>query len=125
MQALLVDESDERKAFRVARQAGIYDAKVVMPSKFANRSSPEARELSPNSSAAIVLLQSTIFVPNSVTRSRRKPRTNVSPTGSRMTKDGMLLTDGEIVRKRPVEAINFKIGPTDHDDAQLDCRTCP
>lgn len=40
MQALLVDESDERKAFRVSRQAGVYEAKVVMPSKFSNRGSP-------------------------------------------------------------------------------------
>jgi chromosome segregation ATPase len=33
MQALLVDQADERQAFRVSRQAGVYEAKVVMPSE--------------------------------------------------------------------------------------------
>lgn len=111
MQALLVEESDERKAFRVSRQAGIYDAKVVMPSKFANRSSPKhgtvAELISGHSAAAVNYLRSKFG-----DTQRAQTEDQCFAHRFAMTKDGMLLTDGEIVRKRPVEAINFKIGPT-------------
>lgn len=111
MQALLVDEADERKAFRVSRQAGVYEAKVVMPSKFSNRSSPRrgavAELISGNSTAAVNYLRSKFG-------DTQQAETEDECFSHRfaMTKDGMLLADGEMVRKRPTDPALFKIGPT-------------
>ena len=111
MQALLVDESDERKAFRVSRQAGVYDAKVVMPSKFAHRGSPRrgtvAELISGNSTAAVNYLHSKFG-----DTQRAETENECFAHRFAMTKDGMLLTDGEMVRKRPTDPAYFKIGPT-------------
>ena len=111
MQALLVDETDERKAFRVSRQAGVYEAKVVMPSKFSNRSSPRrgtvAELISGNSAAAVNYLRSKFG-----DTQRADTEDECFAHRFAMTKDGMLLTDGEMVRKKPVDPAFFKIGPT-------------
>jgi chromosome segregation protein len=111
MQALLVDESDERKAFQVSRQASIFEAKVVMPSKFVNRISPKrgtvAELISGNSVAAVNYLRSKFG-----DIQRAKTEDECFAHRFAMTKDGMLLTDGEMVRKRPVDPLHFKIGPT-------------
>ncbi len=110
MQALLVDEADERKAFRVSRQAGVYEAKVVMPSKFSNRSSPRrgavAELISGNSTAAVNYLRSKFG-------DTQQAETEDECFSHRfaMTKDGMLLADGEMVRKRPTDPVLFQIGP--------------
>ncbi|MEE5091274.1 SbcC/MukB-like Walker B domain-containing protein [Xanthomonas euvesicatoria] len=109
MQALLVDEADERKAFRVSRQAGVYEAKVVMPSKFSNRPrrGAVAELISGNSTAAVNYLRSKFG-------DTQQAETEDECFAHRfaMTKDGMLLADGEMVRKRPTDPALFKIGPT-------------
>lgn len=111
LQALLVDEADERKAFRESRQASIYDAKVVRPSKLANRGSPRrgavAELISGNSAAAVNYLRSKFG-------DTQRARTEDECFAHRfaMTKDGMLLSDGEMVRKKPTDPAVFKIGPT-------------
>lgn len=111
MQALLVDESDERTAFRVSRKAGVYDAKVVMPSKFSNRGSPRrgtvAELISGHSAAAVNYLRSKFGETQ-----RAETEDECFAHRFAMTKDGMLLTDGEMVRKRPTDPGYFKIGPT-------------
>lgn len=111
MQALLVDEADERKAFRVSRQTGVYDAKVVMPSKFSNRSSPRrgavAELISGQNTAAVNYLRSKFG-----DTQRAQTEDECFAHRFAMTKDGMLLTDGEMVRKRPADPAYFKIGPT-------------
>lgn len=111
MQALLVDEADERKAFRVSRQAGIYEAKVVMPSKFSSRGSPKrgavAELISGNSSAAVNYLRSKFG-----DTQRAETEDECFAHRFAMTKDGMLLADGEMVRKKPANPALFKIGPT-------------
>ncbi|HFF2829687.1 TPA: SbcC/MukB-like Walker B domain-containing protein [Stenotrophomonas maltophilia] len=111
MQALLVDEADERKAFRVSRHASIYEAKVVMPSKFSSRPSPKpgtvAELISGNNAAAVNYLRSKFG-------DTRQAETEEECFAHRfaMTRDGMLLADGEMVRKRPTDPALFKIGPT-------------
>lgn len=109
MQALLVD--DERKAFRVSREASVYEAKVVMPSKFANRASPRrgtvAELISGNSVAAVNYLRSKFG-----DTQRAETEDECFAHRFAMTKDGMLLTDGEMVRKHPTNPAVFKIGPT-------------
>ncbi|WP_266171218.1 SbcC/MukB-like Walker B domain-containing protein [Dyella subtropica] len=111
MQALLVEEADERKAFRVSRQAGVYEAKIVMPSKFSNRPSPKrgtvAELISGNSTAAVNYLRSKFG-------DTQQAETEDECFAHRfaMTKDGMLLADGEMVRKKPTNPALFKIGPT-------------
>jgi energy-coupling factor transporter ATP-binding protein EcfA2 len=109
MQALLVDETDERKAFRVSRQAGVYEAKVVMPSKFSSRGSPRrvAELISGNSSAAVNYLRSKFG-----DTQRAETEDECFAHRFAMTKDGMLLADGEMVRKKPADPALFKIGPT-------------
>lgn len=111
MQALLVDENDERKAFRVSRQAGVYEAKVVMPSKFSNRGSPRrgtvAELISGNSAAAVNYLRSKFG-----DTQRAETEDECFAHRFAMTKDGMLLADGEMVRKKPTDPAFFKIGPT-------------
>lgn len=111
MQALLVDQADERQAFRVSRQAGVYEAKVVMPSKFSNRSSPRrgavAELISGNSTAAVNYLRSKFG-----DTQRAETEDECFAHRFAMTKDGMLLTDGEMVRKKPTDPAFFKIGPT-------------
>jgi len=111
MQALLVDETDERKAFRVSRQAGVYEAKVVMPSKFSSRGSPRrgavAELISGNSSAAVNYLRSKFG-----DTQRAETEDECFAHRFAMTKDGMLLADGEMVRKKPADPAFFKIGPT-------------
>lgn len=111
MQALLVDESDERTAFRVSRKAGVFDAKVVMPSKFSNRGSPRrgtvAELISGHSAAAVNYLRSKLG-----DTQRADTEDECFAHRFAMTKDGMLLTDGEMVRKRPTDPAYFKIGPT-------------
>ncbi|PPU07745.1 SbcC/MukB-like Walker B domain-containing protein [Xanthomonas arboricola] len=111
MQALLVDEKDERKAFRVSRQAGVYEAKVVMPSKFSSRGSPRrgavAELISGNSSAAVNYLRSKFG-----DTQRAETEDECFAHRFAMTKDGMLLADGEMVRKKPADPALFKIGPT-------------
>ncbi|WP_175779630.1 SbcC/MukB-like Walker B domain-containing protein [Burkholderia anthina] len=111
MQALLVDEIDERKAFRVSRQAAIYDAKVVMPSKFSSRSSPRrgavAELISGNSAAAVNYLRSKFG-----DTQRAETEDECFAHRFALTKDGMLLADGEMVRKKPGNPALFKIGPT-------------
>jgi chromosome segregation protein len=111
MQALLVDEADERKAFRLARQAGVYEAKVVLPSKFYNRNSPKqgavAELISGNNEVAVNFLRSKF----GETR-RAETEDECFALRFAMTKDGMLLTDGEIVRKKLIDPAFFKIGPT-------------
>jgi chromosome segregation protein len=111
MQALLVEEDDEREAFRVSRQAGVYEAKVVMPSKFANRSSPKrgtvAELISGNSVAAVNYLRSKFG-----DSQRAETEDECFAHRFAMTKDGMLLADGEMVRKKPTDPAVFKIGPT-------------
>lgn len=111
MQALLVDEADERKAFRVSRQAGVYEAKVVMPSKFSNRGSPRrgavAELISGNSVAAVNYLRSKFG-----DTQRADTEDECFTHRFAMTKDGMLLADGEMVRKKPTDPALFKIGPT-------------
>lgn len=111
MQALLVDEDDERKAFRISRQAGVYDAKVVMPSKFSNRGSPRrgavAELISGNSAVAVNYLRSKFG-----DTQRADTEDECFAHRFAMTKDGMLLADGEMVRKRPTDPALFKIGPT-------------
>jgi chromosome segregation protein len=111
MQALLVDEADERKAFRVSRQAGVYEAKVVMPSKFSNRGSPRhgtvAELISGNSAAAVNYLRSKFG-----DTQRADTEDECFAHRFAMTKDGMLLADGEMVRKKPTNPAYFKIGPT-------------
>lgn len=111
MQALLVDEGDEREAFRAYRKARIYEAKVVMPSKFVGRGSPKrgtvAELISGNNVAAVNYLRSKFG-----DTQRAETEDECFAHRFAMTKDGMLLADGEIVRKRPTDPINFKIGPT-------------
>lgn len=111
MQALLVDEADERKAFRVSRQAGVYEAKVVMPSKFSNRGSPRhgavAELISGNSVAAVNYLRAKFG-----DTQRADTEDECFTHRFAMTKDGMLMADGEMVRKKPVDPAFFKIGPT-------------
>lgn len=111
MQALLVEERDERKAFGTYRKARIYEAKVVMPSKFAGRGSPKrgtvAELISGNNVAAVNYLRSKFG-----DSQRAETEDECFAHRFAMTKDGMLLADGEIVRKRPTDPINFKIGPT-------------
>lgn len=111
MQALLVDETDERKAFRVSRQAGVYEAKVVMPSKFSNRGSPRrgavAELISGNSVAAVNYLRAKFG-----DTQRADTEDECFAHRFAMTKDGMLLADGEMVRKKPGDPAFFKIGPT-------------
>ncbi len=111
MQALLVDEGDERKAFRLARQAGVYEAKVVMPSKFSNRTSPKrgavAELISGNSATAVNYLRSKFG-----DTQRAETEDECFAHRFAMTKDGMLLADGEMVRKKPTDPALFKIGPT-------------
>lgn len=111
MQALLVDEVDERKAFRVSRQAGVYEAKVVMPSKFSNRASPKrgavAELISGNSAVAVNYLRSKFG-----DTQRADTEDECFAHRFAMTEDGMLLADGEMVRKRPTDPALFKIGPT-------------
>lgn len=111
MQALLVDQTDERQAFRVSRQAGVYEAKVVMPSKFDNRGSPRcgavAELISGNSTAAVNYLRSKFG-----DTQRAETEDECFAHRFAMTKDGMLLADGEMVRKKPTDPVFFKIGPT-------------
>jgi uncharacterized protein YPO0396 len=111
MQALLVDESDERAAFRVSRKAGVYDAKVVMPSKFSNRGSPRsgtvAELISGHGAAAVNYLRSKLG-----DTQRAETEDECFAHRFAMTRDGMLLTDGEMVHKRPTDPAYFKIGPT-------------
>ncbi len=110
MQALLVDERDEREAFRVSRKESIYEAKVVMPSKFTNRPSPRrgavAELISGNSVAAVNFLRAKFG-----DTQRAETEDECFAHRYAMTKDGMLLTDGELVRKRPTPPDAFKIGP--------------
>ncbi|RXV65390.1 hypothetical protein D1006_35515 [Burkholderia stabilis] len=111
MQALLVDEADERKAFQVSRQAGVYEAKVVMPSKFSNRGSPRrgavAELISGSSAAAVNYLRSKFG-----DTQRADTEDECFAHRFAMTKDGMRLADGEMVRKKPTDPALFKIGPT-------------
>ena len=110
MQALLVDERDERDAFRVSRKESIFEAKVVMPSKFANRPSPRrnavAELISGHSVAAVNYLRAKFG-----DTQRAETEDECFAHKYAMTKDGMLLTDGELVRKRPTPPDAFKIGP--------------
>lgn len=111
MQALLVDEADERRAFRVARQEKVYGAKVVMPSKFATRASPGrgtvAELISGNNIAAVNYLRAKFGHTQ-----RAETEDECFAHKFAMTKDGMLLSDGEMVRIQPTHPDFFKIGPT-------------
>lgn len=111
MQALLVDEADERKAFRVAREAKVYGAKVVLPSKFSSRVSPRrgavAELISGNSTAAVNYLRSKLG-----DTQRAETEDECFAHRSALTKDGMYLADGEMVRIKPTDPALFKIGPT-------------
>lgn len=111
MQALLVDETDERKAFHVAREAKVYGAKVVLPSKFSSRVSPRrgtvAELISGNSTAAVNYLRSKFG-----DTQRAETEDECFAHRSALTKDGMYLADGEMVRFRPTDPALFKIGPT-------------
>lgn len=110
MQALMVDERDEHDAFRVSRKESIYEAKVVMPSKFANRPSPQrgavAELISGHSVAAVNYLRAKFG-----DTQRAETEDECFAHKYAMTKDGMLLIDGELVRKRPTPPDAFKIGP--------------
>jgi chromosome segregation protein len=113
MQALVVegDEASERKAFQIARGLRIFGAKVVMPSKFSSRPSPKrgtvAELISGNNVAAVNYLR------------HKLGETHCADTEDEcfkhrfaMTKDGMLVTDGEFTRIQPTDPAFFKIGPT-------------
>lgn len=111
MQALLVEETDERKAFRVAREAKVYGAKVVLPSKFASRVSPRrgavGELITGNSTAAVNYLRSKFGETQ-----RAETEDECFAHRSALMKDGMYLADGEMVRIRPTDPALFKIGPT-------------
>lgn len=111
MQALLVDETDERKAFRVAREAKVYGAKVVLPSKFSSRVSPRrgtvAALISGNSTAAVNYLRSKFGDTQCA-----ETEDECFAHRSALTTDGMYLADGEMVRMKPTDPALFKIGPT-------------
>ncbi|WP_374662280.1 SbcC/MukB-like Walker B domain-containing protein [Inhella sp.] len=111
MQALLVDEANERKAFRLARQSSIYGAKVVMPSKFANRTSPKngtvAELISGNSVAAVNYLRAKFGDTH-----RAETEEECFAYRYAMTTDGMLIADGDLERLKPTDPDFFRIGPT-------------
>lgn len=111
MQALLVDETDERKAFRESRRASIFEAKVVMPSRFAHRTSPRSGSVAELISGTNVAAVNYLRAKFGDTR-RAETEDECFAHRFAMTKDGMLLTDGEMVRKRPTDPGAFRIGPT-------------
>lgn len=111
MQALLVEEADERKAFRVARQSRSYGAKVVLPSKFSNRVSSRrgtvAELIGGNNHVAVNYLRAKFGDAH-----RAETEDECFAHRHALTKDGMHLADGEMARIRPTDAAHFKIGPT-------------
>lgn len=110
MQALLVDEHVERKAFGVMRNAKIFEAKVALPSKFKNRSSPKrgsvAELITGTNSAAVNYLRSKF---GNFMRTDTEEECLAEPYA--MTKDGMLQSDGDLVRKQLISPHAFRIGP--------------
>lgn len=109
LQALLIDESDERKAFDVYRSASVYEAKIVMPSKFSHRSSPRpgsvAEVVSGTNAAAVNFIRGKLG-----DYQRAESEDECFSHRYAMTTDGMLIANGEMLRKRPVHSTKFRIG---------------
>lgn len=115
MQALVIegDVKCERKAFQIARGLRIFGVKVVMPSNFASRSSPKrgtvAELIVGNNVAAVNYLRHKLGETY-----RADSEEECFSNRFALTKDGMLVTDGEFTRIQPTDPANFKIGPTSH-----------
>ncbi|WP_241082021.1 SbcC/MukB-like Walker B domain-containing protein [Achromobacter xylosoxidans] len=111
LQALLVDEADERKAFGVYRSTSIFEAKIVMPSKFSHRASPPvgsvAEVVSGTNAAAVNFIRAKLG-----DYQRADSEDECFSHRYAMTTDGMLVANGEMLRKRPVHTDKFRIGET-------------
>ncbi len=114
IQALLVAENDERAAFHIARKSRAYDSKIVRASKYTHRASPPvgsvAELIRGDNTAAVHYLRAKLG-------DFRRAASEDECFAHRyaMTADGMLLADGEIVRKRTVHPADYKIGPVSAD----------
>ena len=110
MQALLVDEADERKAFSIYRAARVFEAKIVMPSRFKDRTSPKAGTVAEliggHNAAAVNYLRSKLGE-----FQRAQTEDECFSYRQAMTADGMVVAGGEILRKRPVDSSRFMLGP--------------
>ena len=110
MQALLVDEADERGAFTVYRAARVFEAKIVLPSRFKDRLSPKtgsvAELIGGHNAAAVNYLRSKLGE-----FQRAQTEEDCFSHRQAMTADGMVVAGGEILRKRPVDPSQFQLGP--------------
>lgn len=110
MQALLVDASAERRAFALYRGARIFDAKIVMPSRFTERASPRAGSVAElingHDAAAVNYLRSKLG-----DFQRAQSENECFEHRFAMTPDGMIVASAEILRRRPVDPAQFLIGP--------------
>ena len=114
IQALLVQETDERRAFQIARQSRTYDSKIVRASKYAHRASPPAGSVAElirgDNEAAVHYLRAKLG-----DFRRAASEDECFKHRFAMTQDGMLLADGEIMRKKTIHPTDFKIGPVTAD----------
>lgn len=109
LQALLVDEDREGAAFGVYRRSAVYGAKVVLPSRYEQRRSPRSGSVAEmvrgNSATAVNFLRAKFGDTMCA-----ETETEFFACSSALTKDGMLLANGDLDRLRPVPAALFKIG---------------
>lgn len=115
IQALLVGAADERRAFQIARKSRAYNSKIVRASKYTSqRDSPPpgsvAELIRGYNAAAVHYLRAKLG-------DYRRAASEDECFAHRyaMTTDGMLLADGEIVRKKTIHPTDFKIGPVTAD----------
>ena len=115
IQALLVGAADERRAFQIARKSRAYNSKIVRASKYTSqRDSPPpgsvAELIRGDNAAAVHYLRAKLG-------DYRRAASEDECFAHRyaMTTDGMLLADGEIVRKKTVHPADYKIGPVTAD----------
>lgn len=118
MEALLVSSDQEKDAFRIYRNLAVYGAKIAMESRQTISKRYErdsvAELIDGDNLAAVAYLQ------RQFGDLRCAESDKEALSGQRtLTKDGMLVSNGEIERLRPVTAVQFRIGAgnTNHRSA--------
>ncbi|MGF6647352.1 SbcC/MukB-like Walker B domain-containing protein [Paraburkholderia sp. GAS82] len=117
MEALIVDDADERRAFEIYRgmagRGAVYGAKIVMSSRFEIRKSPAV-----GSVAELITgdnLVAVAFLRNILGDMRRAESNDEALRGQRtLTADGMLVGGGTMERLRPPKHLRLGMSAGEH-----------
>lgn len=113
LEALLVNDGQEKAAFSIYRgltgSREIFSAKIAMASR-----QPTGRRSEPGTVASLIAgenLAAVAYLQQKLGDRRCASTDDEAMDGRRtLTKDGMMVSDGEMERLRPIEAKYFKIG---------------